>query len=44
MSVAQLNTRELGCFVAICHKHLDAGPLPALCRLAEIARRSAERD
>ncbi len=33
MSVALLTTQELGCFVAICHKHLDAGPVPHLCEL-----------
>ena len=37
MSVAQLTTRELGCFVAICHKHLAAGPVEKLAGLAALA-------
>lgn len=37
MSVAPLTAQELGCFVAIAHKHLGAGPIPQLCELAAIA-------
>ncbi len=37
MSVAHLTTQELACFVAIAHKHLKAGPIAKLCKLAEIA-------
>jgi len=34
MSVALLSAQELGCFVAICHKHLNAAPVAQLCELA----------
>ena len=37
MSVAPLTAQEFGCFVAICHKHLEAGPLSQLCQLASLA-------
>ena len=37
MSVAPLTARELGCFVAIAHKHLKAGPLQELCQIASLA-------
>lgn len=34
MSVALLTAQELGCFVAICHKHLAGGPVAQLCEIA----------
>lgn len=37
MSVAQLTAQELGCFVAIAHKHLKAGAIGELCQLASMA-------
>jgi hypothetical protein len=37
MSVAPLSAQEFGCFVAIAHKHLKAGPIPQLCQLASMA-------
>ncbi len=37
MSVAPLTAQELACFVAIAHKHLNAGPIPQLCQLASMA-------
>ena len=37
MSVAQLTAQELGCFVAVCHKHLKAGPIDKLAGLACLA-------
>jgi hypothetical protein len=37
MSVAPLTAQELGCFAAIAHKHLQAGPLADLCELAHQA-------